>query len=239
MKPLILPFLFLFGIIECVAQSDSELIDTFRSLPKKELDQHYYSSVNISPTLEAIDSIHFNDVSIKSDIRMNELKPMFKLFDQQGDPLEMVFDCTDKRRSSCSFQGKFYSIYYYGSSTLTKLHVLSEVREIASLYMIDADNQTVISVPCELDGGYLPVFSSDYLVLYSSMHYDGLESIITLYKINDKNDAWLNKLEYLGSFTSSEWVIDGMYRTSKKGVFTLKIRDENQKVSFLQLATSN
>ena len=236
MKRSLLVFFIFWSPLSCLSQSDSSVVSTFRSIKKKELNTHLNLSKVLNFDFRVIDLAQFDALSNKENIAITWLKPAFDLMNTNGEKVKLMFDCTNKDLNDCAFNGKFYSLFYFGASQITDIHVVAEVREIGSLYLIDPNTESVVSVPCDLDGGYIPVFTSDYLILYSSIDYDGPESIITVYKMNNyEGDDILKRFEYVGNFFSNNWTIDELYASEKENSFTLKIKDADGKTFFLEM----
>ena len=199
----------------------------------------YYSSQVLNFDFNVVDSTYFNMTSFEKDIQIRTQQTNFDLLNLKGDSIKLTFDCTGKDPNDCSFNGYPYKVYYSGVSDRTGIHVAYEVREIASLYFLKPEIPTKLSVLCQLDYGYIPVFTPNYLVLWSSFGFDESESIIAVYAYTSdlgENKVDLSKsFKYIGSFRTKNWEILDLKESEKPDSFLVKSEGHNGKNIYLEM----
>lgn len=224
----------LFTILFCLnvySQNDSIRIVDFGKIEKQLLTSDLNKTECINYDFAVVDSIYFDNKSNKSDILASDYGNDFKL--KTGDGKSIIkFECKKETPWKC--------FTYSGYSKNAEIYIITKCRDVCELYLIDSYNGSIISIESEFDGGSFPVFTSRYMILYSSYYdssfhkYYDYRSIIDIYEIENTNNL-KDKFKYIGSIQSKNWSISELYESANNNSFLMKIFDEQDEFNYIEI----
>ena len=91
-----LTVIFLLHSLVCLAQPDQQLVDNFRKAKSTVLDEHLVAEKPLKFDFRVVSSRYFEQESLDKDFYINDPKPVFQLIADDGDSMQLAFDCLDK-----------------------------------------------------------------------------------------------------------------------------------------------
>ena len=180
-----------------------------------------------------VDSTYYNNTNISDSPDLHKYDiPTYDFELKLNDTLTINFPCNDMIQETCWT--------YLGYSNNIESHLVSRCKDVCVVYLIDSYNGTGIILPSYYDEGVYPIFTYDYLLLYSSFYdetysdfYD-YRSVIDVFKIHAEVDVLLGKFEYVGSIKSKNWSIDAV-KVFDTNQFVFKVYDEKVEYKYFEI----
>lgn len=180
-----------------------------------------------------VDAQYFEEHTKEQDITNTEnFKSDFELATWDSKTIE--FQCTDRIKETC--------FTYLGYSENMEGHLIGKCKDICATYLMDATNGNTVVLPSNFDGGSTPIFSYEYMIVYSSYYDDSFEeyydyrATIDVYKILDAKKPIEDRFEYVGSFNSRNWSIaEIVFHTDKENAFIIKLYDTDNEFDYVEM----
>lgn len=228
--------IFLILISQSILLSQNKVVSTtidFNEIKIENLSEMSYNPKGLNFDFRIIDSLYFEQNSRKSELTPNnDTNRNFEL--KTWDSKTITFKCENSIPEKC--------ITYNGYSERVESHLLSRCGEVCVSILMDAKNGDAVYLPEIFDGGSIPIFTSNYMIVwgatddYGKQYYDGIQSYLSVFKILSSDKPLKERFEYVGYLKSKDWSIYELYITDEQETFVMKISETGEKFDYIEIA---